>query len=278
MKLTEKFFIREYGLDKNTAPTVVFIHGLLGWALNWSPIIKYFESEFHILTYDQRGHGRSFQPESGYAPEDYAQDLKEILDGLGIKSVHLVGHSMGARTAQCFAVQFPGRTLSLTIEDMGPNPEGESTLTTQQMIMSVPVPFKSKAEMDAFFENDFKVKTASDDTQSTVMANFLKANLTRTSEGLSAGQIDWRFSLAGILETLDHGLKPRWSEFKCIEVPTLILRGENSKHLSQNTFELMKGSLPGVRAVVIPNVGHWIHYQSPEVFSQYVLKFLRELS
>lgn len=278
MQTSDKFFIREYGQDKNKAPTLVFIHGLLGWGLNWSPVIKYFESEFHILTYDQRGHGRSFQPESGYAPEDYAQDLKDILDSLGLKSVHLVGHSMGARTAQCFAAQYPGRTLSLTIEDMGPNPENESTFSTQQMILSVPVPFKTKAEMDDYFEAEFKVKTASDDTQKSVMANFLKANLTRQPMGQNESQINWRFSLSGILETLDHGLKPRWSEFKCIEVPTLILKGENSKHLSLNTFELMKGSLPSAEAYIIPNVGHWIHYQAPEVFSQYVLKFLRELS
>lgn len=274
MSINDKFFIREYGQNKGTAPALVFIHGLLGWGLNWSPILKYFEPEYHIITYDQRGHGRSFHPDKGYAPEDYAKDLKEILDEMDIKNAHLVGHSMGARTAQCFAAQYPGRTLSLTIEDMGPNPETASTLSTQQMILSVPVPFKSKADMDAFFETEFKVKTASEDTQKSVMANFLKANLTRQPNG----QINWRFYLEGILETLEEGLKPRWTEFKCIEVPTLVLRGEESKHLSTETLTLMKESLPHIETVVIPNVGHWIHYQAPELFSQYVLKFLHKLS
>lgn len=274
METHDKFFIREYGRGKGEAESLIFIHGLLGWGLNWGPVLKYFEADYHIITYDQRGHGRSIQPAEGYAPEDYAHDLVEILDELQIKSAHIVGHSMGARTAQCFAAKFPGRTLSLTIEDMGPNPENASTSSTERMILSVPVPFTSKADMDAFFEKEFSVKTASDDTQRSVMANFLKANLTRDA----SGEINWRFSLPGILETLAHGLKPRWSEFKCIDVPTLILKGENSKHLSLETFELMKDSLPSAEAVIIPNVGHWIHYQAPEVFSQYVLKFLRKLS
>lgn len=275
MSVIDKFFIREYGKEKGTAPTLVFIHGLLGWGLNWGPIVKYFESEFHIITYDQRGHGRStHRPESGYAPDDYANDLKAILDEMGIKSAHIVGHSMGGRTAQNFAVRFPAYIDSLVIEDIGPNPENASTLSTQQMIMSVPVPFDSKEAMDQFFESEFKVKTASEDTQKSVMGNFLKANLSRRSDG----KIDWRFKLSGVLETLEVGLEPRWAEFKCIDVPTLIMRGENSKHLSAETFELMKDELPQAESVVIPNVGHWIHYQAPELFSQYVLKFLHKLS
>ncbi len=274
MNIPEQFFIREYGQKTNEAETLVFIHGLLGWGLNWSPVIKYFESDFHILTYDQRGHGRSFHPDSGYKPEDYAKDLKDILDFMDINAVHLVGHSMGARTAQTFSVQYPGRTSSLTLEDMGPQPEVESTFSTQQMILSVPVPFASKKDMDLFFESNFKVKTATEDTQKQVMANFLKANLLRRNDGL----ISWRFHLDGILKTLEEGLKPRWSEYKSISVPTLILKGQNSKHLSEETFLLMKQSLPQVKAEIIEGVGHWIHYQAPEVFSQYVLKFLRDLS
>lgn len=274
MNFSDKFFIREYGLEKGKAPTIVFIHGLLGWGLNWGPIVKYFESEYHIVTYDQRGHGRSFHPKTGYAPEDYAKDLEELLDHMNLKSVHIVGHSMGARTAQSFAVQHPGRVLSLVMEDMGPNPENSSTLATQKMIMQVPVPFGDKAEMDNFFDKEFIVKSAHDDTQKNVMANFLKANLVRQPDG----KISWRFSLDGVIETLEAGLKPRWSEFKCLNVPTLVLRGENSKHLSRETFEVMKDYLPEAQFVEIPNVGHWIHYQAPETFSQYVLKFLRELS
>ncbi len=272
--VSERFFIREYGQKKHQAKTLVFIHGLLGWGLNWSPVIKYFESDFHILTYDQRGHGRSMHQTSAYTTENYAQDLKDILDFLEIKSVHLVGHSMGARTAQAFSVIYPGRTTSLVLEDMGPQPEVNSTLATQQMILNVPIPFASKNDMDLFFESEFKVKTASEDTQKQVMANFLKANLLRQDEG----KISWRFHLDGVLQTLEQGLKPRWSEFRAISVPTLILKGQNSKHLTLETFNLMLQTLPHSEGHIVSDVGHWIHYQAPEVFSQYVLKFLRDLS
>lgn len=272
MSILENLFVREYGRAQNEAPTLIFIHGLLGWGLNWSPIIKHFEQEYHIITYDQRGHGRSFKPKT-YKTEDYAQDLLDLMNVKNIQTAHFVGHSMGGRTAQCFVSQHPGRSLSLTLEDIGPNPEPEETLATQQMILRVPVPFASKEEMDQFFEEEFFLKKTEGERQKQVMAQFLKANLQRQS----SGKIDWRFSLDGVLQTIEEGFSPRWAEFKCIEVPVLVIRGEKSKHLSQETYEMMLKSLSDIRGEVIEGAGHWVHYQKPEEFSAHVLQFLQNL-
>lgn len=272
MSVLEDLFYREYGREQEEAPTVVFIHGLLGWGLNWSPIIKHFEKDFHILTYDQRGHGRSFHP-SSYQVEDYAQDLYGLLKAKGIKKAHIVGHSLGGRVAQCFAVKHPGHTLSLVIEDMGPNPEPETTESTRKMIEKVPVPFASKEDMDQYFEEEFSSKTASSEKQKNVMAQFLKANLQRQKDG----EISWRFSLQGVMESLEDGLTPRWTEFKCLQVPTLILRGAESEHLTQQTLELMLECLPAAQGQSVEGSGHWIHYQKPKEFSSHVLQFLQNL-
>lgn len=272
MSILEDLFIREYGRAKDEADTLVFIHGLLGWGLNWGPIIKHFEQEYHVLTYDQRGHGRSFHPES-YKTEDFASDLVKLMDAKDIPRAHIVGHSMGARTAQCFAARNPGRTLSLVLEDMGPSPEPESTKDTEIMIKKVPVPFASKETMEQYFESEFYSKNSSGEKQKSVMAQFLKANLQRQT----SGEFDWRFSLKGVLQTLEEGLIPRWSEYKLLEVPTLVLRGEDSKHLTPQTYDLMMQSLQGVQGAVISGSGHWIHYQKPEEFSNHVLQFLRNI-
>ena len=66
--------------DSSSTNKLVFLHGLMGFASNWKRIARHFESDFEILIYDQRGHGRSFHPAKGFAPEDYAQDLFEILE------------------------------------------------------------------------------------------------------------------------------------------------------------------------------------------------------
>ena len=61
----------------------VFVHGLMGYGQNWRKIISGLEASERCLTYDQRGHGRSMKPDVGYSPEDYADDLKRIVDELG---------------------------------------------------------------------------------------------------------------------------------------------------------------------------------------------------
>ena len=56
----------------------VFVHGLMGFLNNWRRITSSFGPSETCLVYDQRGHGKSFKPETGYTPEDYAQDLKDL--------------------------------------------------------------------------------------------------------------------------------------------------------------------------------------------------------
>ena len=94
---------------------LVFLHGLMGSMTNWRRITPAFENDYQILTYDQRGHGRSFHPQHGYKPTDFAGDLKAILDELGWYNIHLVGHSMGGRNALEFAYLFPRRADKLVI-------------------------------------------------------------------------------------------------------------------------------------------------------------------
>src|SRR3712207_2123744 len=98
----------------------VFVHGLMGFLNNWKKITSFLDATERSLTYDQRGHGRSFKPDSGYMPEDYAQDLKELTDQLGWDKFILCGHSMGGRNVLVFASMYPEKVEKLIIEDIGP--------------------------------------------------------------------------------------------------------------------------------------------------------------
>ena len=124
MLVRERFHYDILGL--NSEKKLVFLHGLMGRGLNWRKITPHFEKEYQILIFDQRGHGKSFHPPKGYAPEDYAQDLEDILEELGWKEVYLVGHSMGARNAMSFSAKFTHRVKKLVVEDIGPHRRGEA--------------------------------------------------------------------------------------------------------------------------------------------------------
>src|SRR5665213_858178 len=152
---------------------LVFLHGLMGSAANWLRVVPAFQAEFEILTFDQRGHGRSFHPTTGYHPRDYAQDLNHILEELGWNTSAIVGHSMGARNALEFALHFSQRVKVLVLEDIGPDANYAAIERIEKLLSLVPTPFASRAEAKDFFENQYPQKIAFYPQPQTVSRFFL---------------------------------------------------------------------------------------------------------
>ena len=254
-------------------PKLVFLHGLMGFALNWRRIAKAFENDFQILAYDQRGHGRTTRrPATGYAPEDYAKDLEEILDALGWNSITLVGHSMGGRASYAFAAQNPKRVTRLVIEDIGPKSydSGTGVTFTERMLNEVPVPFESKKVAREWFNTDF-LRIFGNDKSKQVLAEYLYANLTENDQG----QAVWRFYEAGVRESVTQGRShERWDDIEALTMPTLVIRGERSADLPLPVFEKMLTTNAHIQGVQILGAGHWIHSDKPEVFIEVLRRFL----
>lgn len=254
----------------DSAPKLVFLHGLMGSLNNWRSIVKHFSGTYHVLTYDQRGHGKSFKPESGYAPEDFADDLAKIIDDLGWDKINLVGHSMGARNALQFASKYSEKLSSLVMEDMGPESVDKSVDRITSLINSVPAPFESKKLAKDFFAGPF-LEAHRNNKQVATLAKFFYSNMHQ----LADGSMDWKFSKDGILKTMEEGRnKDRWAEFKGLAMPTLVLRGEYSDDLSRSTFDKMQSVNQQVDAVEVQGVGHWIHYEKPTEFVELLKTFL----
>lgn len=88
---------------------VVLVHGV-GMAQEvWTPQINSLAADFEVLVYDMWGHGKSALPAGPLALSQYAQQLVDLLDHLGIAKAHLVGHSMGALVVLEFALDHPSQ-------------------------------------------------------------------------------------------------------------------------------------------------------------------------
>ncbi len=260
MDFLKQFHYQIYG--NSTAPKLVFLHGLMGFGANWRKIVSGMEDKFQILTFDQRGHGRSMKPDAGYAPEDYADDLIEILNELGWEKIHLVGHSMGGRNALNFASRFPQRVISLVIEDISPESKLSDVERYEKLLDRVPTPFQNKKDAKEFLLNDFG---------DPVLGNYFYSNLVENDQGL----IDWRFSKKGIIDSVRLGRKvDRWAEWQSLKMPTLLVRGENSTDLPQDIYEKMLKENPNVEGILIKEAGHWVHFDQPEQFIDDLRAFL----
>lgn len=271
MSVLESFYYQIYGPENASVeiPKLVFLHGVMGYAANWRRIAKAFESRFQVLTFDQRGHGRSFHPESGYAPEDYAQDLEAILEELGWEKVHLVGHSMGGRVALTFAANRPSRVTRLVIEDIGPEMQPAASSLVIRMLDTVPVPFPSKREAKAWFDTEFMRIFAAEPNREALAA-YLYANLTENENKEAV----WRFSEKGVRESITQGrATDRWAEVQRLSMPTLLVRGERSKDLPREVFERVVAANPHIEGVEIKGAGHWVHSDQPEAFISVIERF-----
>jgi esterase len=248
----------------------VFLHGLMGFLNNWRTIIKAIESTERVLVFDQRGHGRSFKPENGYDPEDYADDLKKILDELGWDKIILVGHSMGGRNALNFASRFPERVEKLIIEDIAPSGDPEGWHYYDNLLNAVPTPFKSRTEARLFFQNELKNRVQ--DTGSIdVLSAFLYANM----EDQKDGTVSWRFSPKAIVASAQQARAgDRWDEVKNLSMPTLWIRGENSRDLCREDWQKVVSMNRVIEGVEIPEARHWVHSDQPLAFSNVIRQFV----
>lgn len=248
----------------------VFLHGLMGFLNNWRRIITELEATECCLAYDQRGHGRSIKPDEGYQPDDYANDLKVILDELGWEKVILVGHSMGGRNALNFASRFPEYLNKLIIEDIAPSGDPDGWKYYERLLKAVPTPFKNRAEARGFFQNEFKAKVQTRESVDVISAYFY-ANM----EDQGDGTISWRFSPQAVIASAQQArAQDRWQELKRIQAPCLWIRGENSRELSREDWEKILLANTLIQGVEIPKAGHWVHSDQASAFVEAIKGFV----
>jgi pimeloyl-ACP methyl ester carboxylesterase len=105
-------------LQAGEGPDLVMVHGLTADLSFWYlRILPHLKDRWRVTVYDQRGHGYSDAPRSGYSTRDLAGDLIGLMDHLGIERPHLVGHSFGGAVLLHHAVLHPDRARSLALVD-----------------------------------------------------------------------------------------------------------------------------------------------------------------
>mgnify|MGYP001133886209 FL=1 len=100
-------------------PCILCLHGRWGRGETWSDFIMRYRDRYRIIAPDQRGHGLSDKPGSGYGAEDMARDAYELLTQLRCTPAIVVGHSMGGRVAAYLAALYPEAVKGVAILDEG---------------------------------------------------------------------------------------------------------------------------------------------------------------
>jgi 2-(acetamidomethylene)succinate hydrolase len=241
--------------------TVLFLHGLTAVADVWGPTVEHLPVNRRYVALDQRGHGQSPRPPTGYGTGAFVRDTLAVIRRLGAP-VHLVGHSMGARVAMLLAARHPAVLRSVAVVDIGPEASKANIETTVAGIGSRREEFESEAEAVAFaFRNRAPTPGA--------VALFL-ARLEPTGNG----RLRWRAPLEALEQTVrNHRSRGYWREWRSIELPAVFIHAGTSNEVSVAIADRMCAENRRVRFERYESVGHNIPLVAPERLARSLERF-----
>lgn len=123
-----------YYEEQGSGEPLVLIRGLGSDLQAWAPQVEGLSKHFRVITYDNRGAGRSGAPDRPYSIAGMADDLAALLDALGIDSASVLGFSMGGMVAQEFALKHPTRLNKLILLATSAGLDGYSRTVVESFI------------------------------------------------------------------------------------------------------------------------------------------------
>jgi pimeloyl-ACP methyl ester carboxylesterase len=247
---------------------IVFVHEFADDVRGWSAQVKFFARRYRTIAFNARGYPPSDVPEDAeqYSQVRAADDIKAVLDHLGLAKGHVIGLSMGGYAALHFGLLYPERALSLTVGGAGYG--------------------SGSADRAGFHRDTDHVIAQFEESGTARVAEFYTRGPTRV-QFMAKDPVGWqefhdRFaggSARGHANTMRGVQRRRPSIFELesrlerLTVPTLIMTGDEDEPCLEPAL-FMKRKIPTAGLVVIPNSGHAINLEEPDLFNRAVLDFL----
>lgn len=240
---------------------LILLHGLLGSSRNWQTAGADLALSYHVLALDLRNHGKSpHAQEMGY--DAMVRDVIAWMDGQGIASATVMGHSMGGKVAMLLACREATRVERLIVVDIAPKNylsaahRGEFAAMNELHLTSL----QSRGEAELRFEAR---------VPDWGMRKFLTTNLERepTGEGWR-----WVINLPVLTSTLAELEKSPLAEQDRFAGPTRFICGGRSHYFEPGDWTTIATHFPAAKLTVIEESGHNPHMETRAAFVRAVLE------
>ncbi|MGB7362429.1 MAG: alpha/beta hydrolase [Rhodococcus sp. (in: high G+C Gram-positive bacteria)] len=234
---------------------VVLLHGLMGGPRTWRRQVPWLREHGHVYTVRAAGHGRAAPTD--LSTETFVDDLAAALDQFD--EMVLIGHSMGALHAWCYAAREPDRVRGLVVEDMAPDFRGRTSDGWAELIRAWPQPFPDDVAVLDFFGD--------------VAGQYFLDSFVRGDDGLRLhGSVDTFQAISD-----EWGGRHFWDQWKSVRAPALLLEAEHTV-TPAGQMSKMAQLHPESRYAVVPGAGHLVHDDRPVEYRREVDEFLRTLA
>jgi len=242
-----------------SGPPVYMVHGIGSRKTMWQPMIDALSADFTCVAYDLRGHGESPIPAVPYSLDQLVADLEALRARLGHEQLHVIGHSLGGMIGPAYAKAYPERTLSVGLlstaagrtEEDGAKVRGVVARMRADGIENVLTTL-----VDRWYTEPFAAANPD------IIAHRIDQVLTTPPEVfLSVFDVYAETEMAPWLHE--------------VEVPCLVLTGENDPGCNPRLNEFIHGELPNSELVILPELRHSILVEAPEQVAVHVADFMR---
>jgi pimeloyl-ACP methyl ester carboxylesterase len=246
---------------------LVFVHEFAGDSRSWTLQLRFFARRFRAIAFNARGYPPSDVPEDPgrYSQTHAVEDIRGLLDALGIERAHVCGLSMGGYATLLFGLRHPGRARSLVVAGCG---------------------YGSARDRHDFRHDAGRVAERLETEGMAAVAEFYARGPARVQfldkdprgwqefrDLLAAGSARGRaLTLRGV-QMMRPSVLDLGPELERLDVPVLIMTGDEDEPCLEPAL-FMKRRIPAAGLVVLPKSGHTINLEEPETFNRAVLDFL----
>lgn len=243
----------EHG-DSGATP-ILCLHGYTDSWFSFQRVLELLPSNLHVFALDQRGHGDSDRPATGYTIADFARDALAFMDAKGIERATVVGHSMGSFIAQQVALLAPERVERLVLIGSATTAVNPGIIELQQAVHTLTDPVERQ------FVYEFQA--------STIYAPVPESFLNRVvAESMKLPARVWHSAIEGLLAS-DLVTQLGW-----ITAPTLVVWGEQDGIFGRSEQDALVAVVPSATLHVYSETGHALHWERPQEFATDLVRFI----
>jgi 3-oxoadipate enol-lactonase len=245
----------------------VLLHAGVGDRRLWDEQVDAFGERFRIVRYDARGFGESPLPGG---PFSFVDDLRALLEHLGLERAALVGNSLGAATALQHALTDPHGVSALVL--VGNPPMGAPLSAELKAFDTEEDALLDVGRLEEAVELNLRTWLA-DDVEPGLRARVGEMQRSAFELQLAAYSREPQPEAAGWLDD-----PPVWERLGDVACPTLVVVGDRDVSDMGVAADRLAEGIAGARKVVMPGSAHLPACERPEEFNRIVLEFLAGVS
>lgn len=250
-------------VDRGEGPPIVFSHGtLMDWTM-FQPQLEALSDEYRTIAYNHRARTEHFR--GPYDLDDLADDCRTVVDAKGLDSFVLAGMSMGGFMALRYALRYPDTLDGIVLIDSMATPHSEDDREQYGEMIERARDAGTVPGMLADVVSNMLFGRTSIEQRPDLVEHWKNRWLTYSGRAVHDEVMSW-LHRPGVEDRLDE-----------IDVPTLIVHGEEDISIEPHEAEPMVEQLPDARMELIPEAGHSSNLENPEPVNAALRSFLAEV-